>query len=220
MPSMEQPVEHFWKLKLQRVETALTANNFDVHIVDSPAAAQDVVMEKILPLSKAKSVSFGGSMTVVNSGLYQRLKEEADLKLIDTIDPTVSPEEKIERRRQALLVDLFVTGTNAITEAGQLVNLDMIGNRVGALTFGPKRVVLLLGRNKIVADLEAAMDRIKDFVAPANTMRLDMKTPCVKTGQCQECKAPARICNTWTITEKSFPKGRISVILINAEAGL
>lgn len=217
---MDQPIEHYWKLKLKRVEAALTANNFEVHVVDSLEAAHETFMEKILPASGAKKVGFGGSMTVVKSGLYQSLKEQPDLEVIDTIDPTVAPEEKVERRRQALLVDLFVTGTNAITEAGQLVNLDMIGNRVGALTFGPRKVALLVGRNKIVADLEAAMDRIKDFVAPANTMRLDMKTPCVKTGQCEECKAPARICNTWTITEKAFPKERVSVVLINADAGL
>jgi hypothetical protein len=220
MLNMDQPIEHYWTLKLKGVAAALTANNFDVHVVDSLEAAHERFMETLLPASGAKTVSFGGSMTVVQSGLYQRLKEQPNLEVIDTIDPTVAPEEKIERRRQALLVDLFVTGTNAITEAGQLVNLDMIGNRVGALTFGPRKVVLLVGRNKIVADLEAAMDRIKDFVAPANTMRLDMKTPCVKTGQCEECKAPARICNTWTITEKAFPKGRVSLVLINADAGL
>ena len=79
------------------------------------------------------------------------------------------------------MTDLFVTGTNAITEDGCLINLDMIGNRVGALTFGPKNVLVLTGRNKIVLDIESAMDRIKNFVAPANAMRLDMKTPCIKT---------------------------------------
>ena len=107
-----------------------------------------------------------------------------------------------------------------MTEEGQLVNLDMIGNRIGALTFGPKSVVVLVGRNKIVADVEEAMYRIKNFVAPANAMRLDMKTPCVKTSYCEECSSPKRICNTWTITEKSFPKGRVKVVLINEELGL
>ena len=126
----------------------------------------------------------------------------------------------LERRRQALLADLFITGANAITEKGQLVNLDMYGNRVAGLTFGPKHVIVMAGRNKIVPDLQAAMNRIKAIAAPANTMRLDKKTPCVKTGVCQECKSPDRICNVWTITEKSFPKGRIKVILIDDELGL
>ena len=108
----------------------------------------------------------------------------------------------------------------AVTEDGQLVNLDMIGNPACAVNFGPKHVILLIGRNKIVADLDEAMHRIKNYVAPANAMRLDMKTPCVKTSCCEECKSPNRICNVWTITEKSFPKGRIKIVLINQDLGL
>jgi hypothetical protein len=217
---MQSPIDHYWQLKLGQVEKALTGNNFEVHIVGSLADACETVLEKILPASGATSASFGGSMTVVDSGLFDALKARPGLSVIDTVDPAVDAHTKIERRRQALLVDFFVMGTNAITEAGQLVNLDMIGNRVGALTFGPKKVVVLAGRNKIVPDLAAAFDRIKTYAAPTNVMRLDMKTPCAKTAQCEECKAPARICNTWTITEKSFPKARVSVVLINADAGL
>ncbi|MEJ2638751.1 MAG: lactate utilization protein [Desulfosarcinaceae bacterium] len=217
---MASPIDHYWQLKLGQVEKALTGNNFDVHIAGTLADARQTVMDKIVPACAPTSAGFGGSMTVVASGLCDALKAYEGLEVIDTIDPAVDPQTKIERRRQALLVDLFVTGTNAVTEAGQLVNLDMIGNRVGALTFGPRKVVVLVGRNKIVADLAAAFDRIKAYAAPANSMRLDMQTPCAKTGQCEECKAPARICNTWTITEKSYPKARVSVVLINADAGL
>ena len=96
----------------------------------------------------------------------------------------------------------------------------MIGNRIGGLTFGPKNVIIMVGRNKIVADLDDAMWRVKNYTAPTNAMRLDKKTPCVKTATCEECKSPDRICNTWTITEKSFPKGRTKVVLINADLGL
>ena len=145
---------------------------------------------------------------------------ESELEVLDTFDKKISSEEMIERRRKALLVDLFITGTNAITETGQLVNLDMIGNRIGALTFGPKWVIVLVGRNKLAADLDEAMFRVKNFVAPVNSMRLDKKTPCVKTSYCQECKSPDRICNTWTITEKAFPKGRVKIVLINEDLGL
>ena len=140
--------------------------------------------------------------------------------MLDTFDKKIPAEEMLERRRQALLVDLFITGTNAVTETGQLVNLDMIGNRIGALTFGPKWVIVLVGRNKIAADLDEAMFRVKNYAAPVNSMRLDKKTPCVKTSYCEECKSPDRICNTWTITEKSFPKGRVKVVLINEDLGL
>ena len=101
-----------------------------------------------------------------------------------------------------------------------MINLDRIGNRVGALTFGPKYVLVLTGRNKIVPDIDTAMERIKNYVAPTNAMRLDMKTPCVKTGECSECKASARICNSWTITQKSFPQKRVKIVLINEDLGL
>ncbi|MCX8011527.1 MAG: lactate utilization protein, partial [Desulfobacterota bacterium] len=128
--------------------------------------------------------------------------------------------QKTERRRLALLVDLFIMGTNAITELGELVNLDMIGNRLGGLIFGPKNVVVLVGRNKIVSDVEAANARIKNYVAPINTRRLGKKTPCAKTTYCEECQSEERICNTWVITQKSFPPKRIKIVLINEDIGL
>jgi hypothetical protein len=96
----------------------------------------------------------------------------------------------------------------------------MIGNRAGAINFGPKNVIILVGRNKVVPDLEDAMMRIKNYAAPTNAMRLNMKTPCVKTSICEECRSLERICNVWTITEKSFPKGRIKIVLINEDLGL
>ena len=96
----------------------------------------------------------------------------------------------------------------------------MIGNRACSINYGPKHVVILAGRNKIVAELDDAMYRIKNYAAPVNAMRLDKKTPCVKTSYCEDCKSPDRICHVWTLTEKSFPKGRIRVVLINQDLGL
>jgi L-lactate utilization protein LutB len=217
---MENPIENYWHQRLHQVKTALESNNFQVHIAPSPQDAGRLALEEIIPATGAKRLSWGGSMTFLASGLYKALLEDKRFELIDTFDKNLSKEEGYQRRRQSLLCDLYITGTNAITEDGQLVNLDMIGNRVGAINFGPKDVVLMVGRNKIVPDLEAAFDRIKDYAAPTNTMRLDKKNPCAKTSRCEECKSPERICNIWTITEKSFPKGRIKVILINADAGL
>jgi len=125
----------------------------------------------------------------------------------------------MDLRRKSLLVDLFITGTNAVTESGQLVNLDMIGNRVAAIMWGPKNVLLIIGRNKICGDIEEAMVRIKTYAAPVNTMNLDKKTPCRETGVCHDCKSPDRICNYWSIAEKSFTKNRIKIILVNEELG-
>jgi len=217
---MEKPIQNYWQLRLGSLKEALEANNFEVFIADNAREAGRLVMDKILPKLAPKSISWGGSMTFVASELYDMLKAYPKAEILDTFDKSLSPEDSLERRRQSLLVDLFITGTNAVTRSGELVNLDMIGNRIGALTFGPKWVILLIGRNKIVADLDEAMFRIKNYAAPVNSMRLDKKTPCVKTSYCQECKSPDRICNTWTITEKSFPKERVKVVLINEDLGL
>lgn len=217
---MDKPIDNFWKIRLTEIADTLEANNFEVFLADDTSKAKQIVLEEIMPQLNPRTVSWGGSVTFTSSGLYQEIKEMPDLEILDTYDKELSNEKKTELKRQALLTDLYFTGTNAVTESGQLVNLDMFGNRVGAITFGPKWVILLIGRNKVVADLDEAMYRIKNFVAPANSMRLDYKNPCVKTSYCEECKGPGRICNSWTITEKSFPKGRIKVVLINEDLGL
>ena len=217
---MDKPVENYWQKRLSEIKKALEDNNFEVFVADNAGDASKIVQEEILPRTDAKTVSWGGSMTFIATGLYNSIKDNPSLEVLDTFNKSLSGEETTELRRRSLLVDLFITGANAITEMGQLVNLDMIGNRIGGITFGPKHVIILVGRNKIVSDLEDAMYRIKNYVAPTNAMRLDKKTPCVKTSHCEECKSPDRICNTWTITEKSFPKGRIKVVLINEDLGL
>jgi len=217
---MDQPIDSYWKLRLTDIKASLESNNFDVFLADSKDDAHKIVLEEIIPQLNPRTLAWGGSMTVIASGLYHHLKKNSDLEVLDTLDKNIPPDEMIERRRQALLVDVFITGTNAVTETGQLVNLDMIGNRIGGLTFGPKWVIILVGRNKIVSDIDEAIYRVKNYVAPINSMRLDKKTPCVKTSYCEECKSPDRICNTWTITEKSFPKGRVKIVLINEDLGL
>ena len=217
---MEKPVDHYWQLRLNQVQENLEQNRFEAYVVPHQEAARELALKTIIPACKPKSLSWGGSMTYTTSGLYDELKSRTDLQVIDTYNKNIPADELLENRRQALLTDLFITGTNAITQHGHLVNLDMIGNRVAALTFGPKAVIIMVGRNKIVPDLGAAMDRIKEYSAPTNVMRLDKKTPCAKTGQCHDCDSPQRICNYWTITEKSFPPKRIKVILINQDLGL
>jgi len=216
---MKDPIKQYWNTRIKKCQKALAANNFEVFVVPSAARARDVALKKIIPATGAGSVSWGGSQTFKDSGLYDALKDSPSLKALDTYDKTISRDEVLERRRQALLVDLFISGTNAVTETGILVNLDMIGNRAGAITFGPKHVLILAGRNKIVPDVGSAMERIKDYAAPVNARRLAKKTPCARTSLCRDCDVPDRICNTWVITEKSFPKDRIKVVLINEDMG-
>lgn len=216
---MDKPIAHYFDLRLADLKASLEDNNFEVFIAENKDDAKKIVLDELLPKIAPKTISWGGSMTFVATGLYHELKDNPDFDIIDTYDLTIPAEESMDRRRRALHVDLFFTGTNAITEDGMLVNLDMFGNRVGGLTFGPKDVIVLVGQNKIVIDLEEAMDRIKNYVAPINATRLKKKTPCTKTSFCDDCKSPDRICNTWTITEKSCPKGRVRIILIKDNLG-
>ena len=144
---MDKPIENYWKVRLGNLKEALEKNNFEVFIADNTEAAKKIVLEQIVPKVNAKSVSWGGSITFVATGIYEALKDSVDMTVLDTYDKKLSAEESLERRRKSLLVDLYLTGTNAVTEGGQLVNLDMIGNRIGAITFGPKHVVILVGRN-------------------------------------------------------------------------
>lgn len=216
---MDSPIRHYWGHRLQKIKKELAANNFDVYIADNKDLAKKMAYDTIIPAIAPKTISWGGSMTFVGTRLYEALKKDPHYTVLDTFDKSLSPEQNMQRRRESLLVDLFITGTNALTENGQLVNLDMIGNRVGAMTFGPRHVLIFIGRNKIVPDLEAAIARIKNYAAPVNVMRLGKKCPCGQTGRCENCSSPDRICNTWTITEKSFPKHRIKVVLINGDMG-
>ena len=218
---MPDPLDTYWQLKLARCRRALEKNRFDVFVAADTQAAGTIFLDDILPTIQVKMAAWGDSMTMLASGVLDLLKTDPAIRLIDPFDAHASQQERWERRRQALLADLFVTGSNAVTETGMLVNLDMVGNRVAGITFGPEVVVLFIGRNKIVPTLDDAMQRIRDTAAPANAIRhTGFKTPCMKTAECANCSSPDRICNTWSITQKAFPKGRIKIILINQDVGL
>jgi L-lactate utilization protein LutB len=213
-------MEKYWELRLKNCKSALENNNFGAFIAETPSDAKKIIIDLILPEIDIKCVSWGDSLTLYATGILPYFREKSEIKLIETFGEKISRDNSMERRREAILTDLFFTGTNAVIESGMLVNLDMIGNRVGGITFGPKFVVIVVGRNKIVSNLEEAMNRIKNIAAPANAIRHAKNTPCVKTSYCTDCKSPDRICNIWTIHEKSHPKGRIKIILINRDLGL
>ena len=213
-------MEKYWELRLENCKNALEKNNFGAFIAQTPSEAKGIVIDQILPGIDIKSVSWGDSLTLYATGILPYFRENSEINLIETFGEKISREKSMARRREAMLTDLFFTGTNAVTESGMLVNLDMIGNRVGGIIFGPKFVVIVVGRNKIVSNLEEAMNRIKNIAAPANAIRHAKNTPCTKTSYCMDCNSPDRICNIWTIHEKSHPKGRIKVILIDQDLGL
>lgn len=207
--------------KIERTLEALQRNNFLTYRVSSADDARTLFFENILPSLHIRTYAWGDSMTLHATGILPLLEKDPQKVMIRTFSPDYSREQKIYWRKQALLSDLFLSGSNALTEKGQLVNLDMIGNRVGAITFGPENVVLFIGTNKIVPDMESAFRRIRLHTAPGNAARHEgFRTPCIKTGKCMDCQSPDRICNAWTITEKSYPKGRIRIVLIDQELGL
>ena len=206
---------------IDKTIAALRHNHFEVFFAHNTAEASAIFFRDIFPGLQVETVSWGDSETMKATGVLNELRKNPELSVIDSFAPGMSRKQKIYWRRQALLTDLFLTGSNALTQKGQLVNLDMIGNRVGGITFGPKHVVLFIGINKIAANLEEAMHRVRTIAAPRNAIRHEgFRTPCHKTGVCMDCNSPDRICNVWTITEKSYPAGRIKVILIGEELGL
>lgn len=204
----------------ERCIKALTLNGFDVRTAATAAEAGEII-RSIIDQTAPASISFGDSMTLYATGTVAWLRGQTQIPFIDTFEPGVPFRDLIERRRAALTCGLFLTGINAVCEDGSLHWLDMIGNRIAPIAFGPRKVVLVAGRNKIVATQEDAYARIRDIAAPRNVARHEgFKTPCAVTGRCHDCSSPQRICNERLILHKCHPKGRITVILIDEELGL
>lgn len=182
----------------------------------SAAKAKDEIIEMI---PQGATVFRCGSMTAVGIGLWEAIAALPEVKLIDPYRPELSPEEGLELRRQGLTADVMIASTNAITLDGRLVNLDGMGNRVAAMAFGPKKVILVVGMNKIAPDLESAIARVKHYAAPVNNIRYGLKNPCVETGLCSDCRTPQRICNIWSTIEGHMIKDRIHVKLVGEFLG-
>lgn len=206
--------------QLNECARKLSRNGFAVHVVNNTIEAGQWVTDKIKELSP-ESISFGDSETMFATGIIDQLRIQTEIPLIDGFDRSMPRPERLEIRRKGILADLFMTGINAVTMDGHLHWLDMIGNRIAPVVFGPRHVVLFAGRNKIVANDEEARQRIRQIAAPKNALKhTDFKTPCQKTGICIDCSSPDRICNTWMCMAKCFPKGRITIILIDQDLGL
>ena len=200
---------------------ALERNHFEVYLANDRQKARDIFFQEIFDKIKPTTISWGDSETMKATGILSEIKQRPDCILIRTFQDGYSRVQKTYWRRQALLADLFVTGTNALTRQGQLVNVDMVGNRVAGITFGPEHVVLFIDTNKITDNIEQAMERIRTITAPLNAIRHPhLHTPCQTTRTCMNCQSADRLCNTWTITEKSLPQKRIKIILINESLGL
>lgn len=205
---------------IKKCQQNFQKNHFNFIIVETPEEAKKMILEEFIPKRKIKTASWGDSMTVLETEILEELEKSPNITFIQTFNNQISRKEIIQRRRDALTVDLFIAGSNALTENGQLVNLDGLGNRIAPMIFGPEYVIIIVGKNKIVSDISEAMNRIRNIAAPLNARRHHLKTPCVYTGKCMDCQDPNRICNAWSIIEKSNPPGRITIILIKKELGL
>ena len=199
----------------EKVVKALEKNNFQAHY----AVNRTVAIEKALSLIPAgATIGVGGSWTLKELGIPEQLAKNGHT-VYDHNIPGLTMEESLALRRKELLSDVFLSGANAITLGGQLVNTDGSGNRVAAMSFGPKKVIVIVGVNKIVSDLDAAMERIETVAAPINNKRLDRPNPCTITGMCMDCQGSTRICNITSILHKRPPAIDFHVIVVGEELG-
>ncbi|HOE17921.1 MAG TPA: lactate utilization protein [Syntrophorhabdaceae bacterium] len=201
---------------MERTVMALKENYFDAAFFINRKDLLEKVMGYVKPKMK---IGIGGSVTLREMGLVEKLKKEK-VTVLDHWEAGLQKEEIQAMRVQHLTSDLFLSGSNAITENGEIVNIDGVGNRVSSITFGPKKVIIVAGYNKIVPDVEAAIDRIKDVAAPMNAKRLNLPLPCAKTGYCHDCKSEQRICRIVSILEKRPAGTDISVFIMNEALGL
>lgn len=199
-----------------RVVEALNKRYFDAYYCTDREEAIRKVME-LIPAED--SVSWGGTLTVDELGIKDLLHSRGQ-KLIDR-DSAETPEQRVDLMRQGLLADTFLTSSNAITEKGELFNVDGNGNRVAAFCYGPKQVIVVAGMNKVVPDMEGAYSRVRHYTAPAVVQRFPAaKTPCNVNGLCADCMGPDCCCCHFVETRLCRPAQRIKVVLIGEDLGL
>jgi hypothetical protein len=192
---------------METVVRSLKGNDFNpVEFVEKADKATQVVLDMI-PLEA--TVGFAGSMSVTQISVYSPLKKRGTA-CVGLVAPSSSPRE--EWRRPTLRADVLLTSSNAVTLDGKLVNIDGTGNRVAGMIFGPKKVILVIGMNKIVRDVNEAIDRIKNAIAPYHAMTLRRRTPCATELRCTDCRSPERICNVTTIIEKRPSSTDIAIV--------
>lgn len=203
------------KARGQKTVEALKHNRFEATYYES---AEEAMKELLAVIPPDATVGIGGSWTLISLEVVEKLEARGNTVYCHH-KPGLSPEQILDIRRKQLTCDVFLTSSNAITEDGRLVNTDATGNRVAAMIFGPKKVIVLAGVNKIVGSLEEAEERIRSTAAPLNNKRLNRPNPCVQTGHCMDCQGPTRLCNVTTVIHKRPPVSNIHVWMIGEELG-
>ncbi|MCX7773988.1 MAG: lactate utilization protein [Clostridia bacterium] len=212
---MDKHLQSVLDIRIRKTLDSLKKNKMQGHYV----ATRDEAVAKVSELlNDGDTVAVGGSMTLFEAGVIDHLRS-GRYTFFDRYAEGLSGDQIQEIFRKAFVADAFVTSTNAITENGELYNVDGMGNRVAAMVFGPKNVIVVAGINKIVKDVEAAVARVEQIAAPANATRIHCDTPCTKTGSCMHCRSDNRICCSYTVFGQQRIKDRIKVILVGESLG-
>jgi hypothetical protein len=201
-----------------RCETAVKALEkrwFDASWHSSATHAVKAILDLIPP---GASIGAGGSVTLRETGLLESLEERGDTIVYHRSD--MGFEESLEAHKKAVMCDYYLCSTNALTMDGELINTDGVCNRIAGMVFGPRTVVILAGVNKLVADREAGITRIREVAAPANARRLGIDVPCVEKGRCVDCRKPANICRATTIISLKPILTDMKIVLVAEPLGL
>ena len=211
---MNEFQKKYYEKRGQILVKNLRKRHFDAYY----CATREEALEKALGLIPVgKTLGWGGATSAEQIGLLKALRT-GPYRVIDR-DTAASPEERVRMMRQCLLTDIFIAGANAISLEGEMVNIDGMGNRVAALVYGPEKVLIIAGMNKVVDTLEDALTRARTVAAPINKQRFGSDTPCAATGSCADCLSDGCICNQILITRNCRPAGRIQFIIVGEDLG-
>ncbi len=204
-----------WEKLGEKCVNNLKKHGFDAHFVPAADAARELILDRV---SVWESFGFGGSDTTRALGLLEVLQERGKT-VYDHWQAGLTKEADLEIRLQQGRCDCFLCSANAIAATGEIVNVDGIGNRTNAMTFGPKKIFIIAGMNKVTSDIESALKRIREVAGPMRAKSLGMDTPCAETGVCSDCNAPQRICRATVILHRKPMLTDITVILVNQSLG-
>ena len=211
---MNEMKQKYFEKRAQLLIKNLKSRHFDAYYCASKEEALAKALELI---PKEATVGWGGCLSAQQIRLIDAVKA-GEYNAIDR-EKTSTPEERKQAMKRCLLSDVFITGANALSLDGQMVNIDGMGNRVAAIVYGPESVIVIAGMNKVADTLEAAVTRARTVAAPMNKQRFPTQTPCEVTGACADCKSEGCICNQMLITRNCRPDGRIKFILVGEELG-
>lgn len=221
---MDQNLNRTRTLRLEKTAENLKAAGFEVRILEQASDVVPVLREMI---PAGASIAHGGSMTLSECGVIDLLGN-GEYRYIDRDRPGITPEERTEAMRQALLSDVYLCSANALLEQGMIYNVDGNGNRTAATLYGPRKVIYVVGENKIVSSFDEAVQRVKKIACPANTMRLSCKTYCAEKGECVSCLknggitdgcGKTSICNEHVLIRKNNIPGRVCILLVKESLG-